>query len=125
MPEQTDEVTDVNDYFKQYKDFLLCRKLGHAFRPTHNGYFLERGSGLLYQRLQCIGGCGMTAVDTFHPKTLERVGNRAIGYSDKPGYLAKGTHISRQDARMWEVKNVKPKVEPKTGAGGGTRKRTA
>lgn len=106
----SDEVTDVNKYFKQHGRYVMCRKYGHTFRPTHEGYLVEGEMPnpiSLYQRLLCnpdIGGCGLTAVDTFHPRTLERIGNRYIEYAGQPEYLARGTHISRQDARKWEAR---------------------
>jgi hypothetical protein len=130
-----DDVTDINQYFKQFSAYQLCRTNGHMFRPTHTGYLIEGDAQrptALYKRLLCnpdAGGCGLTADDTFHPYTLERIGNRRIHYGEKPGYLAKGTHITRQDARLWEARSQGFGEKPRRAAAatikktGGNRKR--
>lgn len=109
-----DDVTDVTDYLKRHRAFRQCRKFGHAFTPTHDNYYREAGSGLLYQRLRCLRGCGLPAVDTWHPKTMDRVGQRSIDYSAQPEYLAHGTRVTRIDVRMWERSNVKVVDEPRS-----------
>lgn len=103
-----EEITDPIDYFRVHPEFHECRKYGHAFRPTHDGYLIEgpvRNPITLYTKLKCRQDCGLTAEDTFHPRTYERIGHRRIFYSDAPEYLAHGTHVTRLDARIWEAKN--------------------
>lgn len=92
-----DDDTDIDDYLRTAPQaFLVCRAIGHAWDPTHDGWLRPNGDEPWRIILHCLrcGGEG-----EIYPDQLGGKFSRTSTMD--PSYYVKGTRLSRNDVRWF------------------------